>query len=104
MEQAAALIDRVGLGHRQRHRPAELSGGEQQRVALARAIAGEPSVVLADEPTGDLDASSAEGVMQLMQDLNHDLGITFVVATHNECLARLASLIFHLENGRLLGP
>ena len=101
LRKAEALLAQVELLPRKHHRPAELSGGEQQRVAVARAIAGEPSLVLADEPTGDLDAASAAGVMELMADLNHRLGITFVVATHNERLARYADRLYELNSGQL---
>jgi ABC-type lipoprotein export system ATPase subunit len=99
--QAAALLNKVGLEARLRHRPAELSGGEQQRVAIARAVVGSPSLVLADEPTGDLDAVNAEAVMQLMLELNRSLGITFVVATHNRELTRLGDKIFALHCGQM---
>lgn len=96
-EQLAAL----GLSHRRRHRPAELSGGEQQRVALARAVIAEPAIVLADEPTGDLDSQSAAGVLDLMSSLNRQRGVTFVVATHNPGLRPLATMVVSLANGRL---
>ena len=101
--QAAQHLDKVGLSARKRHMPAELSGGEQQRVAIARAIIGLPSLVLADEPTGDLDAENAEAVMLLMLELNRSLGITFIVATHNEALTRFGDHLFELRAGKLQG-
>lgn len=102
-KQAAELLEQVGLGSRLRHKPAALSGGEQQRVAIARAIIGKPSLVLADEPTGDLDAANAEAVMQLMLELNRSLGITFIVATHNEALTRFGDRLYELQAGKLRG-
>jgi ABC-type lipoprotein export system ATPase subunit len=93
------LLEQVGLTHRRSHRPAELSGGEQQRVAIARALAAEPALVLADEPTGDLDSSTAEGIVQLMLDINQRLGVTFVVATHNPRLADSASDAYDMRDG-----
>lgn len=98
---ALACLERVALGHRWKHKPAELSGGEQQRVAIARAIVGEPSLVLADEPTGDLDAVSTESVMELMSKLNHDLGMTFIIATHNDRLRAFSKQVIELYDGRL---
>jgi len=98
---AADLLDQVGLTSRKRHKPAELSGGEQQRVAIARAVVSRPSLVIADEPTGDLDADNAKAVMQLMRDLNRNFGATFVVATHNEALTRIGDCVFELSNGEL---
>jgi len=83
--------------------PDQLSGGEQQRVAIARALAKEPAIVLADEPTGNLDEHTASGVVQLMKDLNSQTGITFVIATHNKELARVATKVFHITDGRLSG-
>jgi lipoprotein-releasing system ATP-binding protein len=100
---AADLLDQVGLTKRMHHKPGELSGGEQQRVAIARAVVGQPSLVIADEPTGDLDAANAEAVLQLMLDLNQSLGVTFVVATHNINLTRAATCVFELQNGELKG-
>lgn len=98
---ATAQLERLGLGDRLSHRPAELSGGEQQRVAFARAVVSEPTLVLADEPTGDLDLESAKDVLDLMIDLNQDLGVTLVVATHNQMLRSSASHIIELANGAL---
>ena len=99
--QAAEALDRVGLSPRQHHKPTELSGGEQQRVAIARAVVGGPSLVLADEPTGDLDAVNADAVMRLMLDLNQHLGVTFVIATHNEALTTFGDCVFELHAGGL---
>jgi lipoprotein-releasing system ATP-binding protein len=100
-KQAAELLERVGLASRMRHKPAELSGGEQQRVAIARAIIGKPSLVLADEPTGDLDETNSGAVMQLMLELNRSLGITFIVATHNVALTRYGDHLYELHGGKL---
>jgi ABC-type lipoprotein export system ATPase subunit len=100
-QQATVMLKQVGLERRLGHRPAELSGGEQQRVAIARAVVGSPSLVLADEPTGDLDAANAEAVMQLMLALNRSLGITFVVATHNQALTQLGDKIYALHCGQM---
>ena len=99
-ERGAVLLEQVGLSHRLKHTPGELSGGEQQRVAIARAMAIEPCVILADEPTGDLDTASANSVVALMLDLNQRLGITFIIATHNLHLVPLASSSYELQDGR----
>jgi len=98
---ATAMLDQVGLGPRQMHTPAQLSGGEQQRVAIARALVLEPCLILADEPTGDLDSATADGIIHLMVDLNRCLGITFIVATHNLNLLPVASRSFKLTDGHL---
>ena len=100
-QQAAELLEQVGLSARKHHKPAELSGGEQQRVAIARAIIGKPSLVLADEPTGDLDADNAQAVMALMLALNRSLGITFIVATHNTALTGFGDRLYELHAGKL---
>jgi len=99
---AVDLLDQLGLADRKRHRPSELSGGEQQRVAIARAIIGNPTLVLADEPTGDLDQANAKAIIALMHDLNIKLGITFIVATHNQTLVEPNSQVLYLQDGRLL--
>jgi ABC-type lipoprotein export system ATPase subunit len=98
---AAEVLAQVEMDHRQQHRPGELSGGEQQRVAIARAVVGKPVLVLADEPTGDLDSVTAEAVLQLMLGLNRQLGITFVVATHNYRLTEFAGRCYEMCDGRL---
>jgi putative ABC transport system ATP-binding protein len=94
----AELLDYVGLGARQRHRPSELSGGEQQRVAIARALANRPALLLADEPTGELDAKTGTDVIALLERLNAD-GTTIVVVTHDEDLARAARRVVHMRDG-----
>jgi lipoprotein-releasing system ATP-binding protein len=98
---AEESLERVGLSGRLGHRPGELSGGEQQRVALARALCLKPRLLLADEPTGNLDAGTAEGIHALIADLNSRLGITAVVVTHNEALAASMPRRLHLNQGRL---
>ncbi len=101
LDQASEELAKLGLTERSDHRPDELSGGEQQRVALARAIISRPAIVLADEPTGDLDAHSARTVTDLMRDLNRTTGITFILATHNMDLKARASQVLELSNGHL---
>jgi ABC-type lipoprotein export system ATPase subunit len=96
-----AMLEQVGLNHRQKHTPGQLSGGEQQRVAIARAMVLEPCVILADEPTGDLDSASANSIINLMADLNQRLGVTFIVATHNLNLLQVASRSYELVDGLL---
>ena len=98
-EEAAALLKDVGLEHRMQHKPGELSGGEQQRVAVARALMQRPDVVLADEPTGNLDTHTGDALFGLMRTLNRDRGITFVIVTHNEKLSAQADRIIHMEDG-----
>lgn len=96
-----ALLTRVGLGERLTHRPGMLSGGEQQRVAVARALAMHPALLLADEPTGDLDEATAESIHALIRDMHRDFGLTSVIATHNPRLAAACDRILHLQEGRL---
>jgi lipoprotein-releasing system ATP-binding protein len=95
------LLDRVGLGHRLTHLPSELSGGEMQRAAIARALAGRPKVLLADEPTGNLDAANGQAVLELLRDLNRERGLTMILVTHDQQIAQQADRIVRLAEGRI---
>jgi lipoprotein-releasing system ATP-binding protein len=99
--EATALLERVGLGHRLRHRPHELSGGEMQRAAIARALVGRPRVLLADEPTGNLDAATGGQIVQLLRDLNRADGLTIIMVTHNHDIVAETDRVVRLFEGRL---
>jgi lipoprotein-releasing system ATP-binding protein len=99
--EATALLKEVGLGERLEHKPGELSGGEQQRVAVARALIQRPDVVLADEPTGNLDSHTGDLLFGLLRQLNRTRGTTFVIVTHNEKLSAQADRLIHMEDGRI---
>jgi lipoprotein-releasing system ATP-binding protein len=99
---AEALLQRVGLGDRLDHRPGMLSGGEQQRVAVSRALVMQPSLLLADEPTGDLDEATADALHQLLRDMHAEFGLTAIIATHNPRLAASCDRVLRLEGGRLI--
>ena len=101
LKRASGLLSYVWLGNRQRHRPSEMSGGEQQRVAIARALANQPKLLLADEPTGELDAKTGTEIIALFQRLNND-GTTIVVVTHDEDLAGAARRKIHMRDGRVV--
>ena len=97
-----ALLQRVGLSERRRHRPSELSGGQQQRVAIARAIITDPTLIVADEPTGDLDRTTGGEILALLERLNDDLGKTIIMVTHDPKAAERAHRLVHLEKGVLV--
>jgi len=97
-----SLVDRVGLGHRRTHYPSELSGGEQQRTAIARALIHRPRIVVADEPTGNLDSHTGAAVLELLEGLQRDEGATLLLATHDERVSQIADRIVHLQDGKVV--
>ena len=101
-ERALEMLDKVGLAERHNHYPTQLSGGEQQRVAIARALVHEPGLVLADEPTGNLDLATGAKIIELLFDLNADIGSTLVLVTHDDEVARRCQRIVHLQQGKLV--
>ncbi|MFV8570832.1 ABC transporter ATP-binding protein [Marinobacter sp. SBS5] len=103
-KRARDLLERVGLGERLNHTPRQLSGGEQQRVAIARAFASDPSILFADEPTGNLDNRTGQSVSDLLMDLNREQGATLVMVTHDERLAERCNRTFHIEAGVVSEP
>ena len=102
IEAATALLSEVGLSHRLHHKPGELSGGEQQRVAVARALIRQPDLVLADEPTGNLDTHTGEDLFNVLRKLNETHGTAFILVTHNEHLSHQTDRIIHLQDGTIL--
>jgi len=100
-ERVASALERVGMAHRAKHLPSQLSGGQQQRVAVARAVAGEPVILLADEPTGNLDSKSGEQVMDLLKEV-HDNGATICIVTHDPRYARHAERSINLFDGKIV--
>lgn len=100
-ERAAGLLDQIGLSHRMQHLPSELSGGEQQRVAIARALVADPLLVLADEPTGNLDTATSNEIVSLMREINRNRGVSFLVVTHDRDLAARADWSGEIVDGRM---
>ncbi len=100
-ERARAVLERVGLGHRLHHRPDELSGGQQQRVAIARALANNPTIILADEPTGNLDLHTGEEIIELLHSLSRELGVTVITATHDHKMLEVSDRIVWIKDGTI---
>jgi lipoprotein-releasing system ATP-binding protein len=102
--EASSLLNEVGLGDRLHHKPGELSGGEQQRVSVARALMQRPDLVLADEPTGNLDTHTGDALFTLLRQLNRSHGTTFIIVTHNDRLSAQADRIVHMQDGMIVPP
>lgn len=102
LAQAAEILGTVGLGQRLENKPSELSGGEQQRVAIARALVNKPSIILADEPTGNLDSANAQNIHELFLELRDKLGQTFIMITHNETMAQMTDRTLIMRDGRIV--
>lgn len=100
-QKGMGLLDRVGLAHRYHHRPAELSGGQQQRVAIARALANDPAIILADEPTGNLDQTTGGEIVELLRVLNQEKGVTVISATHDPKMVQASDRVISIRDGRL---
>jgi putative ABC transport system ATP-binding protein len=101
-KKAIDLLNRMGLGPKANKRPVQLSGGEQQRVAIARALINDPSIILADEPTGELDTKNADSIMQILRDLNQKDGVSIVIVTHNQASAEFADEILNMSDGNFV--
>ena len=101
IEKAMGLLDLVGLGDRFQHKPFELSGGQQQRVAIARALANDPAIILADEPTGNLDLTTGEEIITLLQNLSHERDVTVISATHDIKMLNVSDLVVWIRDGRI---
>ncbi|OPX60050.1 MAG: putative ABC transporter ATP-binding protein [Methanobacterium sp. PtaB.Bin024] len=102
LEKVKEVLDKMGLEDKYHKRPTQLSGGELQRVAIARALVNDPSIILADEPTGELDTANANSIMQILQDLNRNNGVSIVVVTHNPASASFADEIVHMSDGKIV--
>lgn len=99
---AKELMERVGVGHRSEHKPSELSGGEQQRIAIARALINKPQLLLADEPTGNLDTANTASVLDLLKNLRHEYNLTCIIATHSNQVADLADRVLTMKDGKII--
>lgn len=99
---ALQLLELTGVAHRQHHKPAELSGGEQQRIAIARALINNPEIVLADEPTGNLDAANSQSFISLLKQIQNEYKTTFVIATHSPEIASIADIVLNMKNGQII--
>jgi putative ABC transport system ATP-binding protein len=100
-DKAAAILKRVELGHRMMNKPSEMSGGQQQRVAIARAFANDPAIILADEPTGNLDLNTGKLIIQLLRDLNKEKGVTIISATHDHKMLAVSDRIIWISDGKV---